>query len=133
MSEIEISESGDLNVSPPKPLLSSSVYDSLKKVVQIVLPAVASLYFTLAQIWGLPAAEQVVGTLAIVATFCGVLLGLSSWSYHAVEAKTDGQIVIMTDESGKKIYSLELDGDPNDIDQKDKVAFKVKPTDIPIE
>lgn len=125
---IEISDSGNLNLEPPKPLLSSSVYDLLKKVVQIVLPAVASLYFSLAQIWGLPAAEAVVGSLALLATFFGVLLGLSSWSYHAVEAKTDGQIVIMEDESGKKIYSLELDGDPNEIDLKERVAFKVTPS-----
>lgn len=132
MSEIEISDSGDLNVSPPKPLLSSSVYDSLKKVVQIVLPSISSLYFGLAQIWGLPSSEQVVGTMAILATFGGVLLGLSSWSYHAVEATTDGEIVIMTDETGKKIYSLELNGDPNDIDLKKQVAFKVKPSETPL-
>lgn len=129
---IEVSDSGNLNLEPPKPMLSSSVYDLLKKVVQLVLPAFASLYFSLAQIWGLPASEAVVGTSALLATFFGVLLGLSSWSYQAIEARTDGEIVIMTDESGKKIYSLNLNGDPNDIDQKDKVAFKVKP-EIPIE
>lgn len=126
MSEIEVSDSGDLHVSPPKPLLSSSQYELLKKLVQIALPAIASLYFSLAQIWGLPAAEQVVGTLALFATFFGILLTLSSWSYHAVEAQTDGEIVVMIDENGKKIYSLELNGDPNDIDNMDLVKFKVK-------
>lgn len=133
MSEIEISDSGDLHVTPPKPLLSSSVYDSLKKVVQIVLPAFASLYFSLAQIWGLPAAEQVVGTLALLATFFGILLTLSSWSYNSVQAQTDGDVVIMIDESGKKIYTLELNSDPNDLDQKEMLRFKVKPIDSPIE
>lgn len=133
MSEIEIGDSGELNVAPPKPLLSSGVYDSLKKVVQIVLPAIASLYFSLAQIWGLPAAEQVVGTLAILATFFGILLTLSSWSYHAVEAVTDGEIVVMVDESGKKIYSLELNSDPTEIDQKTTVSFKVKPAQTPLQ
>lgn len=127
MSEIEISDSGDLHVSPPKPMLTSTQYELLKKLVQIVLPAVASLYFSLAQIWGLPAAEQVVGTLALFATFFGILLTLSSWSYHAVEARTDGEIVVMIDETGKKIYSLELDSDPNDLDSKELVKFKVKP------
>lgn len=127
MSEIEIGDSGELNVAPPKPLLSSGTYDNLKKMVQIVLPAFASLYFSLAQIWGLPSAEQVVGTLALLATFFGILLTLSSWSYHAVEAQTDGEIVVMVNEDGKKIYSLELNSDPNEIDNKELVKFKVKP------
>lgn len=133
MSEIEISDAGDLNVSPPKPLLKSGTYDNLKKMVQIVLPACASLYFSLAQIWGLPSAEQVVGTLAILATFFGILLTLSSWSYHAVEAQTDGEIVVMVNEDGKKLYSLELNGDPNEIDNKEVIKFKVKPGIVPEE
>lgn len=128
---IEVSDSGDLHQTPPKPLLKSGTYDTLKKLVQIVLPAVASLYFSLAQIWGLPAAEQVVGTLALFATFFGILLTLSSWSYRAVEAQTDGDVVVMINEEGKKIYTLELNSDPNDLDQKELLKFKVKPNIVP--
>lgn len=65
--------------------LPSPVYDVLKYVTQIVLPALGTLYFALAGIWGLPAAEAVSGTILAVVTFLGVCLGISSRSYHADE------------------------------------------------
>lgn len=69
--------------------LSNEVYDILKWVVMIVLPAIGAAYFSLAQIWGLPMAEEVVGTITIITTFLGALLGLSSKQYNAEE--TDSQ------------------------------------------
>ena len=61
--------------------LSNKVYDVLKYVAQIVLPAAATLYFALAGIWGLPYGEQIVGTITAVDTCLGVLLGVSSAKY----------------------------------------------------
>ena len=62
--------------------MSNKVYDCLKWVSQILLPALATLYFALANIWGLPYAEQIVGTIAAVDAFLGVILGISSKSYY---------------------------------------------------
>lgn len=62
--------------------LNDKVYDVLKKICTIFLPAVASLYFGLAQIWGFPYAEQIVGTLSLVETFIGVLIGISTYNYN---------------------------------------------------
>lgn len=62
--------------------MSDKVYDVLKFIAQIVLPAAATLYFALASIWGLPYAEQVVGTITAVDAFMGVLLGISTASYN---------------------------------------------------
>jgi len=53
----------------------------MKWVVQLVLPGSATLYFTLATIWKLPYAEQIVGTTAAVTTFLGIILGISSFYY----------------------------------------------------
>ena len=61
--------------------MSNKVYDVLKWVAQIFLPAVGTLYFTLAATWGLPYAEQVVGTITAADTFLGVLLGISTVRY----------------------------------------------------
>ncbi len=61
--------------------LSNKVYDILKWIAQYFLPAAGTLYFTLASIWSLPYGEQVVGTIAALDTFLGVLLGLSSSQY----------------------------------------------------
>ena len=62
-------------------VLKNSVYDVLKYIAQIVLPALGTLYFALANIWGLPNAEQVVGTITAIDTFLGVLLGISTSIY----------------------------------------------------
>lgn len=61
--------------------LSNTVYDALKFIAQILLPAIATLYFALAQIWSLPYAEQIVGTITAVDAFLGALLGISSMQY----------------------------------------------------
>lgn len=62
--------------------LNNKVYDILKWIVLLVLPASGTAYFTLAGIWGFPYAEQIVGTLAVVETFLGALLGISSAQYY---------------------------------------------------
>lgn len=61
--------------------MSNKVYDILKYIAQIVLPAAGTLYFALAGIWGLPHGEQIVGTIAAIDTFLGVVLGISSANY----------------------------------------------------
>ena len=62
--------------------MDNKLYDALKYLCQIALPALGSLYFGLAQIWNLPYAEQVVGTIACITTFIGVLIGVSSYRYY---------------------------------------------------
>jgi hypothetical protein len=62
--------------------LSNKTYDVLKFIAQIVLPALGTLYFALASIWGLPYGEQIVGTITAVDTFLGALLGLSTAQYN---------------------------------------------------
>lgn len=62
--------------------LSNQVYDILKFIAQILLPAIGTLYFALARIWDLPMAEQVVGTITAIDAFLGALLGISSLQYN---------------------------------------------------
>jgi len=62
--------------------MSNKLYDVLKFVAQILLPAVGTLYFALAQIWGLPYAEEIVGTITAVDAFLGALLGISTMQYR---------------------------------------------------
>lgn len=61
--------------------MSNKMYDILKYIAQIVLPAVATLYFALSQIWGLPYGEEIVGTITAVDCFLGALLGISTAQY----------------------------------------------------
>lgn len=71
--------------------MSNRVYDVLKYIAQIVLPALGTAYFALARIWGLPYAEEIVGTITVVDTFLGALLKLSSNAYYR-EMEDDSEI-----------------------------------------
>lgn len=61
--------------------MSNKVYDILKYVAQVVLPAIATLYFALSKIWGLPYGEEIVGTISAIDCFLGALLGISTKLY----------------------------------------------------
>lgn len=69
--------------------MSNKVYDVLKYVAQIVLPALGTLYFALSSIWGLPYGEQIVGTITAIDAFLGALLGISSANYKKKIMKSD--------------------------------------------
>ena len=62
--------------------MSNMVYDVLKWIAMYLLPALGTLYFAIASIWGLPYGEQIVGTITAVDTFLGVILGISTVQYN---------------------------------------------------
>ena len=61
--------------------MSNKVYDILKQVELIVLPAISTLYFALSGLWGFPYGEEIVGTLAAIEIFLGTILQISSAQY----------------------------------------------------
>lgn len=61
---------------------NSKIYDVLKWIALVVLPAIATLYFALSGIWGFPYGEQIVGTITAIDTFLGAILGISSINYN---------------------------------------------------
>lgn len=105
--------------------MQNKTYDRLKFVTMIVLPAFAALYFAVAQIWGLPHAEQVVGTIAAITTFLGALLGITNEQYKKSDAAYDGQIVIDTTDPDKETFTLDYNKHPLDMIEQDKVVFRV--------
>lgn len=80
---------------------NNKLYDVLKWTAQIFLPALAALYFGLANIWGLPYAPQVVGTITTFNAFLGVLLGISTANYNSNKVKDELDIY-------KELLNLEL-------------------------
>lgn len=69
--------------------LNNKAYDVLKWIALCVLPALGTLYFALAGVWGFPYGEEIVGTLTAVDTFLGVILGISSASYKKISKNTE--------------------------------------------
>ena len=62
--------------------MTNKVYDILKWFATVGLPAITTLYLTLAFIWGWPYAEQIGATLTAIMTCACALLGISSVKYH---------------------------------------------------
>lgn len=67
--------------------LNNKVYDTLKWIAQYALPGVATLYFAVSNIWGLPHTEQIVGSIVAFNVFVGALLGLSAIQYNAIQKR----------------------------------------------
>lgn len=62
--------------------LSNQTYDTLKWVAQILLPALAVLYSSLAKTWNLPFGSGITETIVAIDLFLGTLLGISSTNYY---------------------------------------------------
>lgn len=69
--------------------MSNKVYNVLKWIAMIALPAVGALYFSLAGIWGLPYGEEILGTIAAVETFLGAVLAISTSQYNKINTPTE--------------------------------------------
>ena len=114
------------HAKPQSPMLGDGAYNVVKKSATIVLPALGTLYFTLSQIWGLPHAEAVVGTIAAVNTFLGVSIQISKKSYYSSNAPYVGEIKVQESPDGsRKVFSLVVDGDPEALEYMDQATFKI--------
>jgi hypothetical protein len=91
-------------------LFTNRLYNQLKFLALVLLPALGTLYFGLSGIWGLPVPEKVIGTITVIDTFLGVVLHLSNNAYYK-----NGQ---------------NFDGDVNVTDHKVSVAFNEDPADL---
>lgn len=62
--------------------MTNNVYDVLKLIAQIILPAVATFVVTICSIWGLPYGEAISGTIIAIDTLLGACLQLSTNKYN---------------------------------------------------
>lgn len=59
----------------------SKWYDRMKWLVTVGLPALTTLWLTIATIWSIPYAEPIGATLGAITVFLATLLGISSIKY----------------------------------------------------
>jgi hypothetical protein len=71
--------------------LSNKTYDILKWVAMYLLPALGTLYFALASIWGMPYGEEIIGTITAIDTFLGAILGISTAKYKKSVDEKEGE------------------------------------------
>ena len=65
--------------------LNDRLYNILKWLCMIVLPAAATFYAALAAVWALPYSREIVTTVTAAAAFIGALLGISTAEYRKEE------------------------------------------------
>lgn len=105
--------------------VTNGQFDFMKRTAELGLPAVGALYFGLAQIWGLPAAEEVVGTVAILNTFVGVVVVIVRGQYNTNTEVKSGTLDVVTHEDGVQSATFNADMDLEDMMTADKVVFTV--------
>jgi hypothetical protein len=93
---------------------------------QLLLPAIGALYFTLAQIWGLPAAGEVNGTIAVLNTFLGVAVAWLRSLYLASGNQFDGTMVWEDGEEEGDSHLRMSSVDLNALETKGQILLQIK-------
>lgn len=117
-----------MNGSNPS-LLSNNVYNFLKFMATLLLPALGALYFGLSEVWGFPFPDEINGTINTVVLFIGVLMGYSSKSYRSSDDRFDADILVTKDDSGRKILQIEATNEQLDAlvhEDREAVVFRIK-------
>ena len=70
--------------------IPDKVYDVLKWIVMVVIPALTTAYVGLSAVWGWPYAEPIAKTSAIVCTLLGAILGISTITYNNEKNSFEG-------------------------------------------
>jgi len=66
--------------------ISDELYDLLRAIADLLLPALGALYFGLAGIWGFPYGEEIVGSITLVVAFLDIVLRIMKGKYDKEKA-----------------------------------------------
>lgn len=86
--------------------LNDKVYNILKWVALIALPATAVCVKAVFPVWGLPYADAIATTLTAIGTLIGTLIGISTIGYVANTNTTDSD----SEESAEEVEDVEVKG-----------------------
>lgn len=92
--------------------LNDKIYDILKWIDLILIPALTTAYVGLSAVWGWPLAEQVAKTSAVVCVLLGTILGISTAEYRKedktiISCNVQGNAQLIAD-----ILNADAKGDP---------------------
>ena len=107
-------------------IIPSKLFDVLKWMTLILIPAIVAAVINLGDLWALPNAGKIAGTIAIFNTVLGVAIGVSAIKYNASDEKYDGVIDPMTANSQTSENALRLSTDEYDAANQKEVLLKVK-------
>jgi hypothetical protein len=111
---------------PSTTVFTNKLYDRLKFIALIFLPALATLIFALGAAWGWANTGQLVGTITAVDAFLGALLQVSTNKYYKSGANFDGDVNVLPEDGGNKVQ-IAFNAPPEDIvDEPGKHSLELK-------
>ena len=111
----------------PIPLfaLSDKAYDTLKGLVQYILPGLVTFWLAIASIWNLPHANRIAGTITAFTVFLGIFVAISKKKFDKLPTLTDGDLLLDVNEEGFQALTVALEKDPDKLRDQDYVTFRV--------
>jgi hypothetical protein len=107
---------------------TNKVYNGAKFVALVLLPALGTLYFGLADLWHFPDPEKVVGSITVLDTFLGVVLHISTKTYNNSDDKYAGKFAVLQNPDGSQYLKLiSIDPDVLNNSSKTELTFRVQP------
>lgn len=97
--------------------MNNQIYDILKRVALIVIPALATFVNAVGIVWGVPYANEVTATITAFGVFLGAALGVSSSNY---EPDTHGNLVVTKHD----VYA-DFAAEPASLKDGDTIVLKV--------
>jgi hypothetical protein len=108
--------------------LSNTLYDKLKFLAQVVLPALAAFIVAFNGIWDINNQDRIVATIAALNTALGLFLAASARQYEGA-----GDLVVTTDATDGSVYlAADLNKHPNAFKNKRNVVLNVKHQDLDV-
>lgn len=109
-------------------MIPSKLYDVLKYVAIIALPALATFWTVVGAVWNAPHTDEVVKTIVALGTLLGALLVLTTIKYNSSDARFDGSVFVQETPPGEddQITHFNLDPTPEEAANKGEVRLKVE-------
>ena len=102
--------------------MNNKLYDGLKYVAILVIPALATFVNSVGIVWGIPYTNEVTATITALGVFLGAALRVSSKNYTP---ETHGNLVVTKHD---EVYA-DFVSEPNDLKDGDTIVLKVTKPD----
>lgn len=108
--------------------LPAKLYNFIKYLVLIVLPALTTLWVVLANVWNWDYMTNVSATMTAVTAFLGTIVGISAKNFNTNEKFVGETYLKPTDQGWKRVFNVTADEiDPN----RKEISFKVVDSQTP--
>ena len=110
-------------------LLTNRLYDILKWVTIIGLPAIGTALLTVGEIWDLSYSPKVAETINVIILMFGAMIGISTSQYNRdslIEKSKAGTLEIGMDGDDVTLEKLKIEMSPEEIVKREEIVFRIR-------